>query len=437
MNRISHLALLLFCLAFTACQSDDTQEDPITEPEVPTSGTPNILLVIADDMGLDATPGYTEGTTKPNMPNLESLISSGITFENFWSAPVCTPTRAAILTGRYGVNTGILGVGDNITTQETSLHTYIDNNSTNYSHAVIGKWHLSNSANNPTNMGVGHYAGVLSGGVGSYTNWSLTENGSSTQSTEYVTTKLTDLAVDWVAAQDSPWFLWLAYNAPHTPFHLPPANLHSQGNLASDQASIDANPTPYYMAALEAMDTEMGRLLSSMSEAERDNTIIIFIGDNGTPVQVAQSPYSRQTAKGSLYQGGINVPMVIAGNGVSRIGNRETALINSTDLFATIADLTGAGSSSVHDSHSFTPLLTTGDQTIRDFAYSEVDQDNTVGYTIRNVSYKLIVFDNGNRELYDMVNDPYENQNLLDGNLNSQQAAALTALETAVTEIRG
>jgi arylsulfatase A-like enzyme len=285
-------------------------------------------------------------------------------------------------------------------------------------------------------MGIDHYAGLLGGGVNSYTNWILTENGSTSQSTEYVTTKFTDLAIDWVSQQNNPWFLWLAYNAPHTPFHLPPSDLHTQGNLPADDASIDANPTPYYLAAIEAMDSEMGRLLNSMSAEERNNTIIIFIGDNGTPNQVAQSPYSRQTAKGTLYQGGINVPLVVAGNGVSRAGNRETALINSTDLFATIADLTGAGGNSVHDSNSFRPLFTTGNQTIRDFAYSEVVQNDVAGYAIRNQTYKLSAFDSGDRELFNLVDDPYEANDLLSGNLSTPENAALVLLEAAAAEIR-
>lgn len=435
MNRFSILFIFLSVITFSACQSDDSKSTSEPGPEV--SSAPNVLLIIADDIGLDATPGFAEGSNKPSMPHLEALMASGLTFENFWSAPVCTPTRATILTGRYGTHTGILSVGDNIGTNETSLQTYMDDNSaTAYSHAVIGKWHLSSNSSNPNNMGIDHYAGLLGGAVNSYTNWTLTENGSTSQSNEYITTKFTDLAIDWVSQQNNPWFLWLAYNAPHTPFHLPPSGLHTQGDLAADDASIEANPTPYYMAAIEAMDSEMGRLLNSMSAEERNNTIIIFLGDNGTPNQVAQSPYSRQTVKGSLYQGGINVPLVVSGNGVSRAGNRETALINSTDLFATIADLTGAGSNSVHDSNSFRPLLTTGNQTIRNFAYSEVDQNSVGGYAIRNQAYKLIAFDNGNRELYNLIDDPYEGNDLFSGNLTTQENTALVLLEAAAAEIR-
>ena len=426
------LQVLVVSMILFACKTEPTPE----VDEISTS--PNILLIIADDMGLDATPGFSEGSVKPYMPNLEALMNSGVSFHNFWSAPVCTPTRATILTGKYGVNTGILGVGDEITASETSLQKYIDNNaSTDYNHAVIGKWHLSNSASSPTDMGVGYYAGILSGTVQSYTNWSLTENGNTSTNTEYSTTKLTDLAIDWLGAQSQPWFLWMAYNAPHTPFHLPPSDLHHQGDLASDNSSISANPTPYYMAALEAMDTEMGRLLAAIPEEERSNTIVIFIGDNGTPNQVAQSPYGRQKAKGTLYQGGINVPMVVSGKGVTRAGTTETALVNSTDLFATIANLTGIENTIINDSQSFVAMFSQANQEGRDVIYTESIEANSAGYAIRNSKFKLIVFANGNEEFYDLENDPYETENLLNRTLSSAEASVKTELKNKALEIRG
>ena len=127
----------------------------------------------------------------------------------------------------------MMKVGDELSTTETSLQKYLDiHTGSTYAHAVIGKWHVSEDPSHPTAMGVGYYAGLLSGGVQSYWNWKLTENNQSSTSTEYSTTKFTDLAIDWVTDQTKPWFLWLAYNAPHTPFHLPPDGLYSQNSLS-------------------------------------------------------------------------------------------------------------------------------------------------------------------------------------------------------------
>lgn len=432
--------ITIICLVFIlaiACQSSD-DSDPIPSP-TPQTEKPNILLIIADDMGLDATPNYNVGTVKPNMPNLEAMMSTGIRFNNFWSNPTCTPTRGSIITGKYGFRTGVTEVGDVLPLSELSLQSHLDNTSSGYSHAVVGKWHLTNNdASHPTNMGVDYYIGLLSGAVQSYTSWNFTGNGQTTNSTEYTTTKFTDLAIDWVEQQTQPWFLWLAYNAPHTPFHLPPNNLHNQGNLPTDQASIDANPLPYYMAMLEAMDTEIGRLLNSMSDTERENTVIIFIGDNGTPGQTAQE-YLNSRVKGSIFNGGINVPMVISGKNVLRVNAVEEALINSTDLFATISELAGNSTSEINDSKSFKDLLTATNTDTRDYIYAERGPVGAQDYTIRNATHKYMSFDNGNERFYNLAIDPLENTNLLIANqlpLSQNDSDTLNELINRVNEIR-
>ena len=419
-----------------SCSSSNVDINDIDTPVDSASGKPNILLIIADDMGLDATPNFAEGTIKPNMPNLQALVNTGITFKNVWSYPVCSPTRASILTGKYGSKTGVLEVGNTIPTTETSIQEFIDANTSNsYASAIIGKWHLSNSATDPLTMGVDYFAGLLNGGVQSYTNWNLTENEVTSNSTDYTTTKFTDLAIDWVEKQTKPWFLWLAYNAPHTPFHLAPTNLHSQGNLPTDAGSIDANPTPYYMSAIEAMDFEIGRLLNSMTAEEKANTVIIFVGDNGTPNEVAQSPYSRRKAKNSLYQGGVNVPMVISGVGVTRTNAQEDALIHTTDLFSTIVSIAGVTTSSRENSTSFYPLFSNSSAASRDYVYTEIS-NNGIGYAIRNATYKLIKYDNGTEEFYNLSIDAYENSNLIGTTLSAEAIAAKSALEAEAASIK-
>ena len=424
--------LALLC----SCSSSNVDVNDVDTPTDPISGKPNILLIIADDMGLDATPNFSEGTIKPNMPNLQAMMDTGITFKNLWSYPVCSPTRASILTGKYGSKTGVLEVGNTISTSETSIQQFLDDATSNaYASAIIGKWHLSSSAADPITMGVDYYAGLLTGGVQSYTNWDLTENGVTTNSTEYTTTKFTDLAIEWVDKQPKPWFMWLAYNAPHTPFHLAPTSLHSQGNLPTDTASIDANPTPYYMSAIEAMDSEIGRFLSSLTTEEKANTVIIFIGDNGTPNKVAQNPYSRSTSKNSLYQGGINVPMVVSGVGVTRTNVQEAALISTADLFSTIASIAGVSTSSWENSTSFYPLLTNSSASTREYVYTEIS-NNGIGYAIRNATYKLIQYDSGVEEFYNLTTDAYENSNLIGTTLSTEAATAKALLEAESLRIR-
>lgn len=424
--------LYLSCANSNEVSGITPNEDEIAQKK------PNILLVIADDMGVDAAPGYDLGSVKPYMPNLQSLINNGVQFTNLWSYAVCTPTRASILTGKYGFRTQVTGVGQELSVNETSIQAYLDSNNAGYEHAVIGKWHLSSDVNHPNNLGVDYFAGIMGGGVGSYWNWNLVENGITSRNKEYATKKFTDLAINWIKEQTQPWFLWLAYNAPHTPFHFPDEALHYQGNLPSDQASIDTNPLPYYMAMLEAMDTEMGRLLASMSDEERNNTIIIFIGDNGTPNKVVQS-YPNRRAKNSIYQGGVNVPMVISGKNVSRKGIREDALLNSTDLFATIANMAGVEVSEVNDSKNFSVLLDAEGEQIRDYAFAELlNNAGQLDYAIRDETYKYIKFSNGTEALYNLITDPLESNDLLassQSELNDMEAKALDALKLELNNI--
>ena len=406
-------ALLCFVVS---CQTSPVNDD--LDPPLEEVARPNIMLIIADDMGLDATPGYGIGSQKPYMPHLEDLSANGIRFTNLWSYSTCTPTRSSIITGKNGLTTQVLGVGDELSLNEESLQSYISRlTGDSYDQAVIGKWHLSSSLNHPTGMGVPYYSGLLSGSVQSYWDWNWADNGISTNETTYTTTKFADLAIDWIDDTTKPWFLWLAFNAPHTPFHLPDTNLHLQGSLPTDQASIDANPLPYYLAMLEALDTELGRVINSLSQEEKENTIFIFIGDNGSPGQVVQE-YNSRRSKGSIYQGGINVPLIVSGKGVSRMSDTEDALLQTTDLFATISQIAGVSTAQIHDSRSFMSLLTTPNQDVRDYAFAESRDDNTSGmdYAVRNETHKYIKFSDGSEALYNMVGRFIENPNLLSAN---------------------
>ncbi len=428
-KRMKHLHLLLFLALLTSCSKDKTTEDPDT------SDSPNILFIIADDMGKDATPGFSEGSIKPTTPNLDKIRNEGLVFNNFWANPTCSPTRASIITGKYGYRTEVKWANDELSPTEKILQKYINEETNNtYATSIVGKWHLSGETPNvnPETFGLDYYAGLTRGAVQNYYQWQLTEGDSARLQTEYISNVLTDLSIDWIGSQTKPWFLWLAYNAPHTPFHVPPAEMHAQGNLPSYTDGLD--PMPYYMAAIEAMDFQIGKLLEGIAADELDNTIIIFIGDNGTPNQVAQSPYASNKAKGSLYQGGINVPMFISGAGVNRSGE-DNSLICSTDLFSTIAELAGVDVSEIHDSKSFKTLLN-NEAEHRAFQYTEKDDGMDDLWTISNGEYKLIITSTGQEEMYDLKNDPYENSNLLVGSLSDSEANAKAALEEELLIIR-
>ena len=424
------LIAMFFSFAGSSCKKQTNTETPGTA-----TSSPNILLIIADDLGKDAIKGYTEGTIKPNTPNIDAIRTKGLIFNNFWSSPVCTHTMSCILTGNYGYRTGIKGTADILSQSETSIQKYINNNTSNrYATAVIGKWHLAGTNNtyNPETMGIDYYTGIIRGTVTDYYQWQQTEDGVTSTNNTYTTEALTTSSINWINQQTKPWFLWLAYNAPHTPFHVPPSNMHSQGALPAYTTGMSG--TPYLMAAIEAMDFQIGRLLNSMTAEQRDNTIIIFIGDNGTANQVAQSPYLSSKVKSTLYQGGINVPMFICGKGVTRIG-MENNLIDATDLYSTIAEVAGVNVTSINDSKSFKSLFTNS-STIRNYQYSEIKDGTDDMWAISNGKYKLIVNATGTKELYFLTTDPYELTNLINGTLNAEQTAAKNSLETELSIIR-
>lgn len=405
----------------------------------------NVILIIADDLGTDYLGFYEDRADTAPMPNIRKLLARGIRFQNAMANPVCSPTRAGILTGRYSFRTG---VGDAVEmssvgaldTSETTIPRLLNLFAPNggIAKANIGKWHLQPSIPtsnflNPIRMGYDHYTGNFSGQLASYTNWSKVTNGVSGISTTYATTETTNDAITWIKAQNTkPFFLWLAFNAPHTPFHLPPTNLHSYKTLSGSTTDIQANTKSYFKASLEALDTEIGRLMDSLQALKKlDSTDVIFVSDNGNTQSVAQiSP--RNKSKGTVYQYGVKVPLIIAGPSVVSPNRVSAALVNTVDIFATVLELFGFATwqtsitaSKPVDSKSLLPILQNRAAEVRPWAFTEIfnttpDLVND-GKTIRNTAYKLIRFDNGNQEFYNLLTDPNETSNLFLRTLNSTE----------------
>ena len=404
------------------------------QPNTGSAGKPNILLIIADDQGVDASAQYSFSNDLPVTPHIDALAEQGIVFDNVWATPACTTTRGTIITGQHGINSGVDFVPAVLDSSKNTLQRQIKSIDADYQTAVIGKWHLGGAnpdLNHPTDSGVDYYAGTITGTLDDYYQWQLTEMGQTSQRSDYHTTGITDIAIDWLAEQNSqekPWFLWLAYVAPHSPFHLPPAGLHSRSHLSGSASDIQANRREYYLAAIEAMDTEIGRLLNSLPESERDNTLIVYIGDNGTPAGVIDTRvFIGSHSKNSLYEGGVRVPMVASGFGVERSGEREAALVNSTDIYATISQMVGGSNSQLNNSYSFQHLLAQQGQALRAFNYTEFIRDGATGWAVRNDDYKLLALDGQSQALYQVSQDINETQDLVDDTSLSGVLAELNA----------
>lgn len=417
----------------------------------------NVILIIADDLGSDWCGFQENHLDTVNMPNVRKLLSRGVRFSNAWANPFCSPTRAGMLTGRYsfrhGVGTVIGGAGDAVLdTSEITIPRLLKSNAapTKYNTANIGKWHLQNlSAQTiafPNKMGYDYFSGFFPGKVQSYTNWTKTTNGVSAISTNYTTTDFTNDAITWLGQQNNtkPFFLWLAYNAPHDPYHLPPDSLHSYRNLSGTSTDIAANPKAYFKAMTEAMDNQIGKVYNWLQANNKlDSTDIIFIGDNGDATPVAQIP----RAKGSIYQPGITVPFIISGPSVKNQGRVSTALVNTQDLFATILELAGftnwrsqIPANKPVDSKSLVPILKNTATTARPWAFTEVFSvipQAKEGKTMRNTDYKLMNFDDGTQEFYNLTNDANERTNLLLKTLTATERTNYTYLCSEMATLLG
>ena len=393
---------------------------------------PNILLIIADDWGIEAFNGYYNGPLMPSTPTIDSLRNVGVTFDNVWSSPQCTPTRANIMSGKYGVKTGVLKAPGNLDTTHTSVFNAIKARPNNdYSGAVVGKWHISKPINpsHPDEHGADYYMGILASSPADYYAWDKTYNGQTTVDSTYVTSTFTDSAISWINNQTEPWVMWLAHVSPHSPYQLPPSNMYT----------LPAVGTIYrtYLAMIESLDYEVNRLLSSMPDSVRDNTTIFIVGDNGGPDNFLNQ-YPTGHAKGTLYQGGIHVPMVVAGKGVTRMGQREPALVHLTDIHATILEMTGSSlPGGVHNSLSFDHLLDGSVGDTRDYNYAEiVDTPAISAWTVRNQQYKLIQFEDGTQEFYDLIADTFEFSDLIPIGLTPAQQAVKADLYAEGLQIR-
>jgi len=396
------------------------------------TNNPNVLFIVADDLGNDAIEGFgVDVNNFPTTPHLQSLQSAGISYMNTWATPQCTPSRAAIMSGKYGIKTGVMRAPGNLDLEHESIFTYLNENLNDlYATALIGKWHISNPVNliHPHEHGIDYYEGIISGVIDDYYSWEKVKDGQIETVNEFFTTHITDSAIDWIDQQSDPWFLWLAHVSPHSPWQVPPEGTFSVDNPTSNHQLYNAN--------IENLDFEIGRLLDSMDQETRDNTIVVFIGDNGTPNGVLRG-YPTRHGKGTMYEGGLRVPLIISGNGVSRQGVQEFGLTQVNDLYATFIEICSNDlEGGINNSYSISESLINENSIQRKYVYSDYENADTLLWAIRNDAYKLIQDDNGRKEFYRIDNNLDELENLVD-NLTTPEMEVLEELEAEADQIRG
>lgn len=405
----------------------------------------NILLIIGDDIGLDSLHiSNTEpNATYPPIPTIQSMAENGILFSNGYAYPTCSPTRSSILTGRYGYRTGVVSpdTAGNFSANEYTLPEVMADQQLGYGLASVGKWHLEGGNDGPNDLGGwSYFAGSLGGGMPNYTSWTRVENGVASNSTMYATRANVEDAMGWIDTQGTnKWFLWVGFNAAHTALHKPPDFMHSYDTLSGAAMDISTNSRPYFEAMIEAMDTQIGRLIDHIDTNE---TTIIFLGDNGTDSNVIQPPYDISgRAKGSLYEGGTHVPFLICGADVVNGGRTNDSVVHCADLFSTILELAGGTAPSIggEDSRSLVPIIKDQPfQPLEETILMETDilfGGITAGRAIRDDQYKLIRIEGTSDLLFDMDADPLEGNNLLSGSLTIDEQAAYDSLTNKLEDL--
>jgi arylsulfatase A-like enzyme len=423
-------------------------------PRVP--GASNVLIVVADDVGIDLVGAWGVADAPPT-PTIDKLALNGVRFTRAYAQPVCSPTRATILTGRYGFRT-LIGSpirANNFSfalplSERTLAEVLASGTSLAIANGAIGKWHLGSlavgGASNPALQGFQWFAGTLANLAGneSYFSYMHTVNGVEQLSARYATSEQTDDAIARIHAMSEPWFLYLAYNAPHQPFHAPPPALHSYA-LSGDP---DATPQLHARAAMQALDTELGRLLASIPAAVLARTTILLLGDNGTDSPVAEAPFAPERVKGTMYEGGVHVPLLAWGRRVASPGRVCDALVNTVDLFPTVLDLFGDQADIALpkqlpiDGVSLLPYIVEPFQRpLREYVYADRFSPNGPGpyafldRMVRDQRWKLIVSAGAGDELYDVGDDLVEGDNLLEHELDAEQLAAYARLTVVLDDM--
>ena len=412
----------------------------------------NILVIIADDYGIDQAPYYPTSAGRlntnplaPPQPNLTALAKKGVLFKSTTAQQECSPTRAEVMTGRYGFRTGIgayIREGYPVLAMsEFTLAEAFNKAGRGYETSAIGKWHLSYGVLDPNKQGFGYYAGYLGafggGALGNYFNWAETINGVKKSQPKYATTEQVDQTIGRIAkakTDGKPYLIWLGFNTPHIPYHVPPVVLHHEGDLPPFQDGM--NPDPYFRAMVESMDTEIGRLLQSV---DLSTTTVVFLGDNGTARGDIEQPYNPKHGKSSIYQQGIEVPLLIAGAGVAAPGRVAGGLVNAVDIYPTILELAGISPAAIlppglkFDGRSFLSSVTGTATPARAWAYSDGFQLSPTDHyerSIRNAAYKYIEFAGGSGHLYNLVADPLEANDLTKQTMNSKEMTQYNVLRS-------
>jgi arylsulfatase A-like enzyme len=313
-----------------------------------THSQPNIIVILADDLGYGDLSCF--GNDKLNTPNLDFLYTNGVHLtQHYTGSPICAPARASFLTGQYNHRTGALSVESNrgldrINPNVPLIGEYIAANG--YATGMVGKWHngAHDRLHHPNQRGFSEFIGFLNGGM-NYFDWILDYNDQPVKSDgRYLTDVFTAEANAFVTRhRDHPFFLYLAYNAPHPPFEAPAEAIERYRALGT----LDEGVCRIY-AMIERMDQGIGQLLQTLrDQGLEDNTLVLFTSDNGPLLRkvggydLARFNGPFRGGKTSVLEGGIRVPAMLYWPDGLSAGQMSNDMIHFTDWLPTLLELAG------------------------------------------------------------------------------------------------
>ncbi|MEN8662106.1 MAG: sulfatase [Lentimonas sp.] len=419
---------------------------------------PNIIIMMADDLGYGDL-GFT-GNTIVETPNLDRLANEGVIFKNgYVTHPYCGPSRAGLITGRYQAR---FGLEINLTYSPFDIHQGLPLDEktfgerlqpAGYRTGVIGKWHLGASEPfHPNSRGFDYFYGFLSGGHDYFPNMvsthpklllpdgrphyshnegctqPLLRNKNAAEFDEYLTTALSKDAARFVTDSDKPFCLYVAYNAPHGPLQAPKELIEKYSKIEKNKQRA------VYLAMIDSMDQGIGIIIDALEASGKlDNTLMFFLSDNGgvqpkpghkNETWADNGPF--RNGKGSMREGGSHVPFIAHWPKGLPKGQIYSHPVSSLDLAATAVALAGGDTTGKPlDGVNLIPYVNgKQDGVPHDALYWRTN--NGISWCVRTPEAKFLLESHGAKEpeMYDMVNDPYESNNIIEERPEQRQQLA-------------
>ncbi|NQT25174.1 arylsulfatase [candidate division KSB1 bacterium] len=373
---------------------------PLLNCDLGNGKRPNILLILTDDQGWGDITSH--GNEILSTPNMDRIAAEGVRFDRFYVSPVCAPTRASLLTGRYHLRTGVHGVTrgeENMRAEEVTLAEILK--SKGYSTGCFGKWHNgAHGPMHPNGQGFDEFVGFCAGHWNNYFDTQMEHNGQTIETEGYMADVLTDKALTFMEDQkENPWLCYIPYNPPHSPFQVPDQFFDKYKQMGLD----DTLACVYGMC--ENLDDNIGRLLDKLDDLEiADNTIVLFITDNGPNSDRFNG--NMRGRKASVHEGGIRVPCFIRWPGRIEPGRTVLPIADHIDILPTVlslCDISLPGELEL-DGKDLTPLIRNPEADWTDRALFSYWAGRGA---MRTEQYRLIV-NPESVELYDMIKDPGE-----------------------------